>query len=412
MVAEVHDREHRGRPLLSYAAACAALASDVRPLARADERVPLTRALGRVLAEPVRLDRDEPPVTRSAMDGYALASADGAGARRIVGVVHAGAPGAAALAAGEAIAVMTGGSVPAGADCVVPVERVAVRGDRLELLDPPRAGRHLRPAGEIGRAGREALAAGCRLGPAELMIAASCGADPLRVRTRVRAAVIATGDEVIPWDRAPLPHQVRDANRLGVRARLEQLGAEIVADEHLPDEAGALRRGLAAALARADLLVTIGGVSMGEKDLLPAAFRELGLREALHGVSLQPGKPVWIGSNDACWVVGLPGNPLSAFVVAELFVRPMLARLSGLAPEPWPEPLRVARAAAPARSHGRELWIPARVAAGADGMGELRAPEWNGSGDWSRLAGANALLRLPPGSEVAPGDPVRYLPLG
>lgn len=411
MVADLHDREHRGRPLLTYAEACALLGREAAPLAREAESVPLRAAHGRVLAQALRLDRDEPPVRRAAMDGFAVASADGLAPRRLHGVIHAGSAAVAALAPGGAIGVMTGGTVPDGADCVLPVERVRVQGEVVEPLEAPEAGHHLRPVGEIGRRGRTVLEPGARLVAGALMIAASCGADPLRVRPRVRAAVLSTGDEVVPWTRAPLPHQVRDANRLGVAARLEGLGAEIVLEAHAPDAASALRSALAAALARADLVVTIGGVSMGEKDLLPAAFAELGVREEFHGVALQPGKPLWVGRTPAAWVAGLPGNPLASFVIAELFLRPLHARLAGEAPRSWPEPLLPARAAGPARSRGRELWLPARLAPQAEELPQLTPARWTGSGDWSALAAADALLRLPPETTVAAGDPVRYLPL-
>jgi molybdopterin molybdotransferase len=223
--------------------------------------------------------------------------------------------------------------------------------------------------------------------------------------------VLSTGDEVVPWTGAPLPHQVRDANRLGVAARLESLGAEIVREGHAPDDPAVLRGALAAALSRARLVVTIGGVSMGEKDLLPAAFAALGVRELLHGVALQPGKPVWIGHTPAAWVVGLPGNPLSSFVVAELFLRPLHAWLAGSAAGLLPAPLLPAIATAEARSRGRELWMPACVEPQPDGPPRLHPARWAGSADWSVLAGANALLRLPPQTAVAAGDPVRYLPL-
>lgn len=411
MVADLHDREHRGRPLLAYAAACAALEAELAPLDRGAEAVALALAAGRILAEPVRLDRDEPPVARSAMDGYAVASADGRAPRRLAGVVHAGTPLTRPLARGAAVAVMTGGTVPAGADCVVPVESARREGEWIHLDDAPAAGKHLRPAGELGRAGKVVLHPGTRVGPGELMIAASCGADPLSVRPRVRVAVVSTGDEVVPWQARPEPHQVRDANRLGVAARLAALGAEIVHQSHLPDEAARLGAGLAQALAAADLLITIGGVSMGEKDLLPGAFAALGVRARLHGVALQPGKPVWIGRSDAAWVIGLPGNPLSAFVVTELFARPMLARLAGAHDAPWPHPLLPGALAAPARSRGRELWIPSRLEARAEAAPLLHPIPGRGSGDWSALAGADALLRLPPLTDLEPGSSIRYLPL-
>ncbi len=387
------------------------LASEVAACTCETQSVALAEAGGRVLAEDLRLDRNEPPVARSAMDGYAVASSGGAETRRIGGVVHAGDPAPARLQPGEAVAVMTGGSVPEGADCVVPVEQVRVEGALLHLDEAPTAGRHLRPIGEIGAVGRVVLRRGARLGAGELMIAASCGTDPLRVRARVRVAVISTGDEVVPWQQKPLPHQVRDANRIGVAARLAALGAEIVHQSHLRDDPQPLREGLARALAGADLLVTIGGVSMGEKDFLPASFAALGVRSLLHGVALQPGKPVWIGRSASCWVIGLPGNPLSSFVVTELFARPLLARLDGGEAAPWPHPLLPGRAARAARSRGRELWLPARLVPQADGLPLLQFEPWNGSGDWSALAGVRALAHLPAQSELAAGDPLRYLPL-
>lgn len=397
--------------MLTYAAASAVLAGEAQPLARAPELLPLAEAGGRILAEALRLDRDEPPFPRSAMDGYAVASADGAAPRRIAGVVHAGTPAPAPLQRGEAVAVMTGGTVPPGADCVVPVEQARVANGELQLDAAPVSGRHLRRAAEIGHAGRIVLEPGARLGSGELMIAAACGADPVRVRARVRAAVVSTGDEVVPWQDQPLPHQVRDANRLGAASRLAALGAEIVHQSHLPDEADALSAGLARALSGADLLVTIGGVSMGEKDLLPASFAALGVHQMVHGVALQPGKPVWIGRGGTTWVVGLPGNPLSSFVVTELFLRPLLARLAGGAAQPWPHPLLPAVTASEVRSRGRELWIPARLEARNSELPLLRIADWKGSGDWSALAGTNALASLPPHTALAAGAHIRYLPL-
>ncbi len=411
MVAEICDREHRGKPLLAYEAACAMLAREVQPLTRPAEAIPLREALGRLLAVSLGLDRDEPPLPRSAMDGFAVRSADGMAQRQIVATIHAGTEAVAELAAGKAMAVMTGGTVPPGADCVIPIERTRREGDFLILLDPQQNLRHVRRVAEIGARGRMVLESGSRLRPGELAIAASVGADPIFVRPSVRAAVLSTGDEVVPWASTPLPHQVRDGNRLGVCARLLELGAEVVHDAHLPDDFQALERGIQAALECSDLVITIGGVSMGEKDLLPAVFAQLGVRTLLHGVALQPGKPLWVGSRGSQWILGLPGNPLSAFTVTELFARPMLRLLEG-AQESMPlEALFPGVAGMPMQSGGRDLWLPAQLVAQMHGAPRLHAAPWNGSGDWSTLAGARALWFLPAGARAEAGDAVRYLPL-
>lgn len=411
MVADHCDREHKGRALLAYAAARALLDAQVAPLSRPAESVALEEALGRVLAESVRLDRDEPPVPRSAMDGFALRSADGSRPRRVIQSVFAGTAKVRALGPDEAAAVMTGGTVPPGADCVVPVERTRAAADRIEPLDPPRAGAHVRQMGEMGRAGRAVLSAGRRLAPGDLAVAASSGADPLLVRSRPRVRVLSTGDEVVPWNAPVAPHQVRDSNRLAAVARMRMLGADMLGHAHAPDEPDRLASALGAALEDADLTITVGGVSMGEKDYLPTVLERLGVREVLHGVAIQPGKPVWIGRRGERWVLGLPGNPVSSFVILELFGRALLDGLHGIQPRPACDALLPGVAGAPLRAKGRELWLPAAVRARSEGPPELHALPWTGSGDWTCLVGADALIQLAPGTHLESGAPLRYLPL-
>lgn len=411
MVADVCDREHKGRALIAYAAARTLLEAQVAPLTRPAESVALEHALGRVLDAAVLLDRDEPPVPRSAMDGFAVRSADGRQPRRVIGSVYAGTARVAPIGVNEASAVMTGGTVPPGADCVIPVERTRQGPEGVELLDAPRAGAHVRQAGEMGRAGREVLAAGRRLLPGDLAVAASSGADPLRVRPRPRVRVLSTGDEVVPWQGAVAPHQVRDSNRPAAVARMRALGAEVLGHAHAPDAPAALTAALASCLDEADLTITIGGVSMGEKDFLPSVLEGLGVQEVLHGVAIQPGKPVWIGRRGAHWVLGLPGNPVSSFVILELFGRPLLDALHGLLPRPAADALLPGVAGVPLRAKARELWLPAAVRARSAGAPELHALAWTGSGDWTCLAGADALIHLAPGTQLEPGAPLRYLPL-
>ena len=393
---------------------------------QATESVALDDALGRVLAQEVAMDREEPPVCRSAMDGFALRSADGELPRAIVGTYFAGTEGDTQLQEGQAVAVMTGGTVPSGADAVVPVERTSVDGKTLRIDATPSAGQHVRQKGEMGHAGRVLLQPGRRLGAADLGALAGCGVDPVQVFRRPRVVVLATGDEVVPLQQVPEPHQVRDSNRLLAATQLLSFGAEVVAHRHVKDEPELIRAAVDQALQEADFLVTIGGVSMGEKDYLPQVFQECDITQVFHKIALQPGKPVWAGTSDRKVVLGLPGNPISSFVVLELLGRLVVDRLGG-SRRSYPRPLRAARLRGAARSRARPRLLPAclsPIEAAWPGMGEdldsggqevalpqLEIIQESGSGDWTSLAGAEALLYLPPSSQVGDGEVVHYLPL-
>ncbi|RMH04151.1 MAG: molybdopterin molybdenumtransferase MoeA [Planctomycetota bacterium] len=412
MTDDPRDQGHRGHRLLPLEQAARLLLAEVRPLS-GEEFLPLAQAVGRVLARPVALDRPEPPVPRSAMDGYAVRSGDGADPRRLRGAVHAGTPGRAEVGAGEAVAVMTGGTVPAGADAVVPVERARLDGELLRLDEPPEPGRHVRAAGEMGPTGRVLLEPGRRLRPEDLAAAAGCGLDPIPVRPRPRCAVLSTGDEVVPWTERPEPHQVRDGNRLASILQLARAGGEVVLDRHLPDRPEDLRAAAAEALAGGiDLLITIGGVSMGEKDHLPEVFADLGVERLFHGVSVQPGKPVWAGRRGPALVLGLPGNPLSSFVILELLAAPVLRRLGGETGVPELPVFEAGRCLGEAAAKKRPRFLTASLEPSAAGLPGVRPRPQQGSGDWTALAEADALLALPPGARVRPGDPVEFLRLG
>ncbi len=375
------------------------------------EQVPLAAATGRILAVDLHLDRDEPPVSRSAMDGFALRSADADAPRRILGTLYAGTAGQPELGEGEAFAVMTGGTVPTGADAVVPVERTVREGEELRIDGPPKPGQHVRQAGEMGQVGQRVLAAGTRLGAGDLAVAASVGAAEVTVLVAPRVAVFATGDEVVSYDTTPEPHQVRDSNGITCAALLEAAGAAVTEVGHLPDEREALATTLGAALAAHPLVVTIGGVSMGEKDYLPEVFAELGVERILHKANIQPGKPLWLGRHPGGLVLGLPGNPVSGYIILSLFAPAALAVLSGREPAaPWRRP---ARATTPMTSGPRERFVPVRLTAPAagDALPRLSPTATTGSGDWSSLAAFDALAYLPPRAELAPGDEVGYYPL-
>ena len=319
MTSDICSTRHRGKPLIPWRTALGRLAEGVEIIKRPAETVTLADAQGRVLAADVVLDRPEPPVSRSAMDGFAVRSADGNQARLILAAIYAGTVKVPEVGQGQAVPVMTGGTIPIGADCVVPVEWTTQENGTLLLEITPKKGSHIRYQGEIGKAGRPVVPEGTVLSPPDLTAAAGCGAAQVEVRPQPRLSLLSTGDEVIGWQQKPEPHQVRDSNRFGAALQCVGFGAEVVAQKSLADDPEILRAGLEEALESSDLVFTIGGVSMGEKDYLPSLFHQLGVECWFHGVSMQPGKPVWLGKKNHTWVLGLPGNPVSAFVTLELF---------------------------------------------------------------------------------------------
>lgn len=396
--------------MLPYRDAVKQLVHSASRLDRASEEVPLQEGIGRVLATSVCLDRAEPPVARSAMDGFALRSADGIQLREILGSVYAGTAEVPKLQTGQAVAVMTGGTVPPGADAVVPVELTEVQDGQLRIQAELKPGQHVRRAGEMGESGRAILNPGQLLGPADLTAAAGCGTDPVLVYARPRVAVLSTGDEVISWQDQPADHQVRDSNRLGVALQVQRAGGAVVSMQRVRDEPSLLRAALVEALEEADLTITIGGVSMGEKDHLPVLFHELGIHRLFHGVSVQPGKPIWAGKRDNRWVLGLPGNPVSSFVTLELFGVPLLRKLAGASPR-IPRPLQKGIAGGPSRTKARERFVPADLQIEEDGTVLVTPRPETGSGDWTCLAQSRALMYVPAHGSVREGQDVRYLSL-
>lgn len=411
MTADICDRSHKGRALLELHDAWSMLLERAEAVSRTAELLPLPECLGRVLAQEVLMDRDEPPVRRSAMDGFALRSADGVEPRQLIGEVFAGTAEAPSLQPGQAVAVMTGGTVADGADAVIPVELTTVEGGVLRIQQPCKAGQHVRKAGEMGAAGRQLLGRGHRLQAADLAAAAGCGADPLQVYSKPLVAVLSTGDEVVPWTQKPQPHQVRDSNRLATCLQAHSAGADVTLEQHVLDQPDALRQAVEAARDQADLIITIGGVSMGSKDHLPDTFQAAGFERIFHGVSVQPGKPVWAGQTaDGTWAMGLPGNPVSALVVFELLARPLLQVLSG-SHRPNAMPLEAAVAGGPARAKARVRFVLAAISRNDQGQTVVTPRPETGSGDWTSLAGTEVLMKVPPRSELGLGDAVEFLRL-
>jgi molybdopterin molybdotransferase len=321
-------------PLLPVAEAQARLLALAPPLAI--ETVPLAQAAGRWAAEPVAALRTQPSRDLSAMDGYAIAHAALPGPFHLIGESAAGRPFAGTIAPGEAVRIFTGAAMPAGADCVLVQEEARVDGGSVDLAGegPGHPGRNVRPAGLDFSAGDPLIEAGERLTPARIALAAVAGHAALPVRRRVRVAIAATGDELrpagVPLGDGDLP----ESNGLMLAALLADLPVEIVDLGILPDRLDTLRDAFAGA--RADILVTTGGASVGDHDLVRPALEAAGTVIDFWRVALRPGKPMLAGRLGDGVVVGLPGNPVSAFVTATLFVRPVIAHLSGAA-DPLPK---------------------------------------------------------------------------
>jgi molybdopterin molybdotransferase len=378
-----------------------------RPLSA--EPVPITAAAGRVAAEDARARVDLPPFASSAMDGFAVRAADLPGTLRISGESAAGRPFARRLEPGSAVAISTGAVVPEGADAVVPIERVVIIANAVEITASVESGVHIRPRGGDVAAGEVVVAAGERLTPARLAAVAAAGVAEVPCRRRPRVAVLATGTELVAPGESLRAGQIYETNTLMLASTLAAVGAEVSQEPPAPDDEAALRQALERGLA-ADVLVTSGGVSVGEHDLVRAAERELGVEEVFWRVSIKPGKPVSFGVRGATLVFGLPGNPVSALVGAELFVKPALRALQGLAqPLPRSEPGRLA--AGLRRNEERDEFVRARSRVEGEVL-TLEPIVGQESHMIVRSGAADALIHVPRGNgELAAGSTVRWLRL-
>jgi len=364
---------------------------------------------GRVLAMDARAAVDLPPFASSAMDGFAVRAADTPGRLPVVARIAAGVPSDRALAPGQAMAIATGGVVPAGADAVIPIEDVVERDNEVEIQRTVAQGVNIRPRGGDVRAGDVVVEAGTRLAPAHVGALAAAGLDRVACAHRPRVAVLATGTELRrPGERLD-SGQVYEANGPMLAAALASANADILELPAVEDDAAAHRAALERALA-ADVVVTSGGVSVGPHDLVRRTARDLGVEEVFWGVAVKPGKPVSFGTRDGTLVFGLPGNPVSSLVGYELFVRPALLALQGAAvPGPVYEPGRLASAVR--RNPRRDELLRARSRI-RDGDVLLEPIGGQESHMIARAASANVLVLAPRGEgELAAGETVRYLRL-
>lgn len=361
------------------------------------ERVPLAAALGRALAEPVVAPGPLPAFDNSSMDGYALRAADAAlpGARmKVAFEAFAGSPGDRPLPPGTCCRIFTGAPLPPGADAVEMQEQVERRGATATFRRAAVRGRFVRPAGADLAQGAVALARGAVVDAGAVGLAAALGRTELSVHRRPRVAILATGDELVPVDGAPGPGQLLDSNSHALAAACREAGAEPVLLPLAGDDPAALDRALAGA-SGADVLVTTGGVSVGERDLVRAALARAGVVLDFWKVAMRPGKPVAFGTSERTVAFGLPGNPASALVTFELFVRPALRALAGLPGRGRPVlPARLARA----QEKPPELTVFLRARARlADGALWLEPLATQVSGHLTSATGHQALAVLPAG---------------
>lgn len=373
------------------------------------ERVELASAAGRVAAEEARSRVDLPPFDSSAMDGFAVRSADTPGRLPVVERIAAGRPATRELHAGEAMGIATGAVVPAGADAVIPIEYVVEHDNAIEITEPVELGASIRPAGGDLRAGDVVVPSGVVLGAAQLGALAAAGVPDIASARKPRAAVLATGTELRRPGEQLEPGQVYEANSVILAAQLESAGAQVVRLGAVADDEDAHREALAAGL-DADVLVTSAGVSVGPHDLVRSIGVQLGVEEVFWGVAVKPGKPVWFGVRGSTLVFGLPGNPVSSLVAFELFVRPAIGALQGDAsPLPRFEPGRLARSVR--RNPARTELVRARSAV-VDGAVELEPLTGQESHMIARAAGADALVLVPAGEDpFEAGATVSYLRL-
>ena len=394
--------------LLSIEEALREILARVRPLP--SEPVPLTSALGRVLAADIRAVTDLPPFASSAMDGFAVRAADTPGRLPVVERIAAGGSATRALAAGEAMGIATGAPVPEGADAVVPVEYVVNHENSVEIAGSVEAGTHVRPRGGDLRADDIVLAAGTRLGAPQIGAAAAAGAGQVACAVRPRAAVISTGSELRRPGEPLADGQIFESNGFMLAAALASVGATVLPLASVADDEAAHRAAIERGL-DADVLVTSGGVSVGPHDLVRRIEADLGVEEVFWRVSVKPGKPISFGVRGGTLVFGLPGNPVSSLVCFELFVRPAVLALQG-ASDPGPTFWLGELAASVKRNDERDQLLRARLHTDAARvvLEPLRGQE---SHMIARTAGADALALVPRGEGMLEaGAAVRYLRLG
>jgi molybdopterin molybdotransferase len=369
------------------------------------EEVDLLEAAGRVLAESITADRDYPPADRSVRDGFAVRAADLPGDLELAGEIRAGQKSTLSLQPHQAIEIMTGAPVPAGADAVLMVEHATHTGGRIVTERALAPGENISARASEMCAGQDILQPGIRLGFAEVALLATVGRRRPLVYVKPKVAIIATGDELTGIDEIPLPHQVRNSNAFSLAVQVQRAGGRPiilgVARDQYDSTYDLIERGLTS-----DLLLLSGGVSAGRYDIVEKVLGDLGAEFFFDRVRIQPGQPLVFGSVNGKFFFGLPGNPVSTMVTFELFARAAVEILGGqtetLLPLTWSTLSENFRQKA-----GLTRFLPARLSSD----GSLVTPlHWQGSGDIAGLTRANAFLVTEPGRESwSQGEPIRVL---
>lgn len=390
--------------LLSYASAPTHL-----------ESLPLLQAHGRVLAKAVVSPMDVPAFANSSMDGYAICPADASAAPGATSLemtvtqrIAAGYEGQ-ALAPGQAARIFTGAPVPPNTYAVVPQELVQVDGDRIAISQPVGAGDHIRAQGEDIATGSEIIAPGKKLKPADLALAASVGITHVSTYQPLTVAILLTGDELVEPGTPLKPGQIYNSNRYWLQSLLTDIGCNVLDPGIVADTPEATRAALHEASEKADVIITCGGVSVGEEDHVRAAVASMG-RIDLWQIAMKPGKPLAYGKANKADFIGLPGNPVSAFVTFMLMGLPFLQLRMGLAPTPLAARHITADFSWPKADRRREF---IRVRQKTDDKGHISLERWpnQGSGVMSSVAWADGLVDVMPGQTIKPGDAVPYLSL-
>lgn len=395
-------------PLPDYDAALAAALEAVATI-DTNESVELAIAAGRILAEPVCADRDLPPFERAQMDGYAVRSVDIKTncALPVMTMVAAGASPDVKVPAGSCIAIATGAAVPNGLDAVIPHEQ-SDRGNPVRFtIDSIDKGNAIHRCGADAKAGDVLIQNGTRLGAQHIGIAAAVGSAQLQCTKRPRAIVLSSGDEVRQLGESILPHQIRNSNGPMIARLLGDVGAEFVGADLLPDDLEVTIKAVAKHLDAADIVITIGGISAGDRDHFPAAFDAAGVKYQLRGAAIQPGKPIIVArAPNGTIIVGLPGNPVSSLVCACLFIWPIVTKMLGCGDLlPW----REVTLAEPVKSNPKRRAFRPVILQGDNNS--VIVPAWAGSGDLAHTATTHGVVRLPmQDTPVAAGQRLRFLP--
>lgn len=372
------------------------------------ESVDLQRVCGRVIAEPILADRDLPPFNRSAMDGYALRSEDLSKTDTLpcVGFIGAGDEDAQAVPSGSCVGIATGAPVPEGLDAVAPHEWTN-RESPVQFEQAPAIGNAIHQQASDAHQGDELISPGTPMGIVEQGLAAMVGHIQCSVFQRPRVLILSSGDEVVPVDSTPAPHQIRNSNLMMISSLLTRMGAEVIDQRWLPDDVDQTIQALTQS--DADMTVTIGGISAGDRDAFRDAIKALDPTILLKGAAIQPGRPIQISAFGDVGhqrpLVSLPGNPVSALATACLFAWPILHILQGLPPTlPW----TTARLGSEAHRHRtRRRFRPAT----RDAKGQLHVPHWHGSGDLAHAGATVGLVNLDAGDPPLPeGQQVPWLP--